>query len=319
MAESRGGRLRVMTDVLASVLTVTQLGNTVLCQSELARPWGLEIDATMRTAVHLVQRGLCWLRMDALATPLRLMAGDLVLVTRGDRHEIVDDPRTPALPYEEALAALERRRAAGLLQTTQDSTVLLCAGYEFCSTAPHPLLSVLPGLIHVSADQAARCEQLQLMVRLLQSESHGQMSGTDLVVPRLVDTLLVFIVRAWLASQPEGAAGWLGALRDPSIGRAIARIHEQPEHPWTVAELAREAAQSRATFARRFVELVGEPPLAYVTRWRMSLAVKLLRTTDHTIDEIALRAGYESAPAFGKAFRRRFQQSPGQFRGTMAR
>lgn len=140
--------------------------------------------------------------------------------------------------------------------------------------------------------------------------------GADLIVPQLVDTLLVFVVRRWLEQQPLEGAGWLGALRDPQIGRALALIHEAPGHRWTVEALALEAAMSRATFARRFATLVGESPHAYVTRWRMSLAAKLLRTTSSSAEEIATQVGYESPTAFSGAFRRHLFVSPGHYRNA---
>jgi len=128
--------------------------------------------------------------------------------------------------------------------------------------------------------------------------------------------MLVYVIRAWLDGQPVGACGWFGALRDPAVAKALSLLHARPQEPWTVAELAGHAAQSRATFARRFVELVGETPLAYLTRWRMCLASKLLAETELSLDAIAVRVGYESAAAFSKAFRRSSGGAPGQFRSA---
>jgi transcriptional regulator GlxA family with amidase domain len=133
-------------------------------------------------------------------------------------------------------------------------------------------------------------------------------------VPRLVDTLLVFVIRSWLARQPVGAGGWFGALRDPSIARALSLIHSQPAAPWTLESLAKACVQSRATFARRFRELVGETPVAYLTRWRLCLATKLLLESDRSLDEIADAIGYGSSAAFSKAFSREYRCAPGQFR-----
>jgi transcriptional regulator GlxA family with amidase domain len=136
-------------------------------------------------------------------------------------------------------------------------------------------------------------------------------------MPRLVDSLLVYVVRAWLEGQPVGAGGWFGALRDPAIAKALSLIHEQPQRPWSVASLARQVAHSRATFARRFAELVGETPVAYLTRWRMCLATKLLTETELSLEEIAARIGYETAAAFSKAFRRSYGDAPGRFRSGL--
>jgi transcriptional regulator GlxA family with amidase domain len=144
-------------------------------------------------------------------------------------------------------------------------------------------------------------------------EANSGGTGTELVVPRLVDSLLVFVLRAWLEQHPA-PGGWFGALRDPAIARALSLIHEQPQAPWSVQQLAQSVGQSRATFARRFAELVGETPAVYLARWRMCLATKLLSETDLSLDEIAGRVGYETAAAFSKAFRRTHPTAPGRFR-----
>jgi transcriptional regulator GlxA family with amidase domain len=164
------------------------------------------------------------------------------------------------------------------------------------------------------AHQAERHLQLQLLLQLLRREAIDAGSGSELVVPRLVDSLLVFVLRAWLEAQPIGAGGWFGALRDPAVAKALSLMHEQPHAHWSVAGLARHVAQSRATFARRFAELVGETPVAYLTRWRMCFAAKLLSESDASLDEIASRVGYETAAAFSKAFRRSYGKAPGRFR-----
>jgi AraC-like DNA-binding protein len=301
-------------DVLADVLAVTRLGATVLAQAELVPPWGLEIDPLTEAAVHIVQRGTCWLRTKAQRQPIQLRAGDVVLIRAGVAHSIADDPRTKPLPYAEALAAMPRRLAALPASRAHETTVVLCAKYLFQHLGPHPLISLLPPHIHLPAHEAERHVQLQLSLQLLRREAIDRASGAELVIPRLVDSLLVFVLRAWLDAQPIGAGGWFGALRDPAIARALGLIHERPEAAWTVDVLARRVGQSRATFARRFAELVGEPPVAYLTRWRMCLASKLLSDSELSIDEISSRVGYETAAAFSKAFRRSHRAPPGRFR-----
>jgi AraC-like DNA-binding protein len=296
------------------VLAVTRLGNTLLNQSELISPFGLEIGSEIKAAVHVVHRGVCWMRVDGERRPLRLIAGDVVLLPRGVRHVLADEPNRAAEPYERALAKMRRRLDGQRGRRAEDSMLLLCAEYEFDQDGPHPLLALLPKVILLRGDAARDDASLQALVRLLLTEARQRLSGADLVVPRLVDTLLVFVVRAWLAAQPEGAGGWLGALRDPAIGRALSLIHEAPEREWTVEGLAKHVGQSRAAFARKFVELVGEPPLAYVTRWRINLAASFLRTTDDTAESISERVGYASPAAFGKAFRRTMRSSPGVYR-----
>jgi transcriptional regulator GlxA family with amidase domain len=180
-------------------------------------------------------------------------------------------------------------------------------------------MTVLPSLIHVPALSAESDHGLVTLSRILVREALNDRMGAELVVPRLVDTLLVFIVRNWIEQQPAETVGWLGALRDEQIGRALSLIHEAPERKWTVVDLASKVAMSRATFARRFSALVGESPHAYVTRWRMNLAARLLRTTSDSAERIAASVGYDSPTAFGAAFRRHLSVSPGRYRSQASR
>jgi AraC-like DNA-binding protein len=306
-------------DVLADVLAVTRLGATVIAQAELVPPWGLEIDPLAEAAVHLVQRGHCWLHIQGQRRPTHLSTGDVVLIRAGVGHSITDDPRTKAAPYKQVLDAMPRRLAALPKSRAHETTLVLCAKYLFQHVGPHPLLSLLPRFIHLPAQEAERHVQLQLLLQLVRREAIDAGSGSELVVPRLVDSLLIFVLRAWLDAQPIGAGGWFGALRDPAIAKSLSLIHERPEAPWSVEELARRVTQSRATFARRFAELVGETPVAYLTRWRMCLAAKLLRESGISLDELAPRVGYETAAAFSKAFRRSYGMAPGHFRAEASR
>lgn len=152
-------------------------------------------------------------------------------------------------------------------------------------------------------------------MQLLGAELENPRIGSDGIVPALIDTLLLYILRAWLEDQPATAAdSWATALRDPAIAPALAAIHEDPAEQWTVEALAARAGLSRAAFARRFTALVGEPPLGYLTRWRMTAAARLLREGDVPLSTIAARTGYGSEFAFGKAFKREYGLAPGHYR-----
>jgi AraC-like DNA-binding protein len=306
-------------DVLSDVLSVTRMGSAVVAQAELVPPWGLEIDPVAEAHIHLVQRGVCWLRVSGERRHVRLTAGDVVMIRGGVGHSVCDDPKTKPAPHKQVLEAMPRRLASLVKSRASETTVVLCAKYLFQQVGQHPLTSLFPSLVHLPAHAAEGHVPLQLLVQLLRHEALGPGSGSELVVPRLVDCLLVYVVRAWLEGQPVGAAGWFGALREPAIAKALSLIHEQPQKPWTVASLARQVAHSRPTFARRFAEHVGETPVAYLTRWRMCLGTKLLRETRLSLEEVAARVGYETAAAFSKAFRRIYGDSPGRFRGQMQR
>jgi AraC-like DNA-binding protein len=305
-------------DVLADVLAVTRLGTIVVAQAELVPPWGLEIDPIAEAHVHVVLRGSCYLRTAGEPSHVHLGSGDVVLIRGGVGHSICDDPKTKPAPHQQVLEAMRGRLAALPPALANETTLVFCAKLLFQGSGSHPLTSLLPPLIHLPARAAQQHTQLQLLLQLLRQEVADGGSGTELVVPRLVDSLLVFVVRAWLTGQPLAAGGWFSALRDPHLSQALSLMHEQPQRAWSLEELAREVGQSRATFARRFLDLVGETPVAYLTRWRMCLAAKLLSETTLSLEEIAPRVGYQTAAAFSRAFRRSLGSAPGHFR-AMAR
>jgi AraC-like DNA-binding protein len=155
---------------------------------------------------------------------------------------------------------------------------------------------------------------LETSLQFMASEMASGQPGAETVVSRLADILFVQAVRAHLAQGRAGATGWLRAIVDPRIGPALSLIHQRPEEPWTVEALASRVAMSRSAFAARFTALVEEPPLTYLTRWRMHRATRLLRTSPANVGEIAARVGYEAEAAFNKAFKRWIGVPPGAYR-----
>jgi AraC-like DNA-binding protein len=194
-------------------------------------------------------------------------------------------------------------------------TGLLCGGYLLDTGPGHPLTTVLPPVVHVAAGQA-RGTGLAAAVELLSDEVDRADPGAGAVITALVELLFVYVLRVWLAEHGTTTDGWVGALYDPVVGDALARIHNEPDRPWSVVSLARAVGVPRTTFSRRFVSLTGQAPMAYVTSWRMSLACRLLREERHPLREIARRVGYDSEFAFARAFKRAVGQAPGQYRAT---
>lgn len=306
-------------DVLADVLRLASLGNAVVARTELTAPWGLLVPSEIRVAIHLIRRGECWLRIPGAPAPLHLAEGDIVLIPSALAHVLSDAPDTPPLPLDQGLAlARQRAEHAHDGEHGGDRASLLCAEITFDHAARHPLAGMLPDVIHIPSSEAGHGEALPALADVLREEAERQRAGSEIVIARLVDALLVLIVRHWLERQHASTAGWLGALRDPKILRTLAAMHHDPRHPWSVAELAARGGMSRAAFARRFSLLVGQTPLGYLAQWRMSVAAKLLRTTELSVEHVALSVGYESATAFGNAFRRHFLISPGRYRTQLA-
>ncbi|GAA2632439.1 hypothetical protein GCM10010411_83410 [Actinomadura fulvescens] len=192
---------------------------------------------------------------------------------------------------------------------------MLCGAYSLDQARAHPLFAELPEVMHLPA-RVGRHPSLQGAIELLGRELDRETPlGGDAALPALLDLLLLYIVRAWYDDRPgDTATGWAAALRDPAVAAALRGIHEQSERLWTVQSPAGHAGLSRAAFARRFTDLVGSPPLAYLTWWRMTMAARLLCDTDLPLRAVAARTGYTSEFAFARAFKREFGAAPGRYR-----
>ncbi|MCM3885544.1 AraC family transcriptional regulator [Frankia sp. R82] len=296
-------------DVLTDVLAVLESGPTLCVRTRAHAPWGLRFGGNQGFGFHVVLRGTCWLTV-AGEQPLALRAGDVVLLTGGGEHALADDPATPAVTFrmdpDRQARRIGHQHLAGSPAGAQ--TVLLSGAYRIDPRRPHPMLAALPDLVYLSN---RRRHGLHTAVDLLGAEVEEQAPGAEAIITTLVDALLVYILRAWGDEHPTG---WSRALTDPAIGPSLRRIHQDPARSWTVEQLGAEAGLTRATFARRFTALVGEPPLTYLTRWRLTTAARLLRQRDLPLSAVAHHVGYTSEFAFAKAFKREYGLAPGAYR-----
>ncbi|GAB3438682.1 AraC family transcriptional regulator [Actinophytocola sediminis] len=297
-------------DVLSDVLAVMRTGRPVAARSSSRAPWGVRFDAGDAAGAHVVLEGGCWL-FPGGADPIQLGVGDVVFTPHGDGHALADQPDRPLVdwrpePTEES--PVEEMRIAG----TGAVTELLCASYSFDQVRRHPLLDDLPAVIHLPARVGAH-PSLRSAVELLGDELRAPRAGTSAALPALIDMLLLYVLRAWLDEQPA-STGWAGALHDQALSAALRAIHRHPETQWTVESLARTAGMSRAAFAKRFTTTLRQPPLAYLTWWRLTTAARLLRESDLPLRTVAARCGYGSEFAIAKAFKRAFGVAPGQYR-----
>jgi AraC-like DNA-binding protein len=301
-------------DVLDAVLSVSSVRGTVAAVLDAAEPWGLTLDAVPGAAMHAVVRGTACLRL-ADRREIRLMPGDVVLLPAGDAHTLASAPDIEAEPFDHVAA--ERALASGrslVVGSGAPRTRILCASYRQDPTVSIPLLSLLPAAIHIPAGSSG--EPMHSVIRLLTYESTSPRPGAITTLNRIVEVLLVHMLRTWLLTEPArtGSTTWLSALVDPVAGPALAAIHNEPGRPWTVDSLAATIGVSRATLARRFPEKVGVPPATYLVRWRMDLAAKRLRDTDEPVHTIARTLGYTSEYAFNRAFARVLRMPPGRYR-----
>jgi len=302
-------------DSLGEALHFLRMSGVFYCRSELSAPWAIELPPFPGClSFHVVTAGRCSLSVEGIEVR-RLEAGDLALVPHGGGHTLSSEPGIPAtrieaLPHEhvnERYAIL--RHGGGGARTS-----LVCGVVRFDHPAAHHLVALLPRVIHVEASSSPRMEWIQSTLRLMAAEAKELRPGGETVVTRLSDILVIQAIRSWIEQDPKAQTGWLGALSDRQIGGALLLIHREPSRPWTVASLASEAAMSRSAFAARFTELVGEPVMQYVARFRMHVARTWLEDEGGRVGEMAARLGYQSEAAFSRAFKRFVGVSPGTVR-----
>jgi AraC-like DNA-binding protein len=273
------------------------------CHSELTEPWGMTLpELPGHVWFHAVAEGAVQLG------DRRLVRGDVALVTHGDGHVLCSQLGVAAPD----ILALEREHVSELYETLRHGgggapTRLLCGAIRFEHPAARNLIATLPDVI--ALDSAP----LQATLAMLAAETREAQPGGEAIITRLADVIVIQAIRGWIVTDPAAQTGWLGALRDPHLGRALTLIHRDPARAWTVAALASELAMSRSAFAARFSKLVGVPAMEYVTDWRMQLARNRLRD-GATVAQVAGELGYRSEAAFARAFKRVTGTPPGAAR-----
>jgi AraC-like DNA-binding protein len=296
-------------DLLSDAITVMRTGRPHAGRHVRAGDWGIRFPAVAGIGFHAVTGGSAWLFPPGQDEPVRLDPGDLVLLPHGRGYGLAGSPQAELRPAQLDPDGRLRPQPAAAATDAPGAVTMLCGAYLLNQARPHPLITELPELIRLAVTPT-----LATVLALLDEELTERRPGTDTVAQSLLDTLLLHTLRAWFART--GTTGWAHALQDRAVGAALDAIHTDPAHPWTVEQLGARAGLSRAAFARRFTALVGQPPLAYLTWWRMTTAGHLLRTTDAPLRTVATRTGYLSEFAFAKAFKREYGLSPGHYRAT---
>lgn len=299
------------TDPLGIVLGSLRLSGALYYRSEVGGEWGVSVPVSPRAHFHVVEAGHPVVGL-AGQPDIVLAPGDLIVVPRGDDHWMASSRSARCTPLARVLE-LAAGSGWNLRVGAPPRARMLCGYVEVGAGATHPLLRALPAIMHVRASVDA-ADLVAALVREAMSERPGAIA----LVTRLCEALFCHVVRAWYERDPS-RVGWMSALADRALATALTSMHARIEYPWTVAELAREAALSRAAFAKRFVATLGEPPLHYLARARMQVAADLLRTTDATVDAVAAAVGYTSTEAFSRGFRRVVGTPPAAFRRSEQR
>jgi AraC family transcriptional regulator, alkane utilization regulator len=282
---------------------------------EFSAPWAVSVSRKC-SLFHIVRRGKCQLEIPSVKEPILLHEGDCAIAVRGDAHVIGTGPAARVVNFFDLVNAHEGRMAGPIRFGGQGvSTRMLCGGAAFETGVRNPLLSILPPIIHIKGNQGDGNDWLALTTQNISDELDRGSSGSRAVINRLTDILFIRAVNAYFDRNMETAeSGWLAAVRDEQIGRALLMLHQQPQRAWRVDLIARRVGLSRSGFAARFRELVGEPPLQYLTRLRINSAALRLRATDEKLRSIASAVGYSSVPSFVKSFKRLMDATPGEYR-----
>lgn len=296
-------------DPLGLALATLRLSGARYCASRLSAPWGISFAERACAMYHAVDNGSCWLRVSG-AAPLAMDRGDVIVLPHGDEHALADAPDRPArrVDFSDAETCGIQLRAGG----DGPRTTLVCGELHLHGDHVQLFRGGLPRVIVVRAGEDPA---LAGLLALLGAEVAAARHAGAAVVARLSELIFVHAIRRTVTGGGSLPRGWLSGLSDPEVGRALGAMHAQPAAPWTVETLAHRARVSRSVFASRFRAAVGEPPLAYLTRWRMHVAWQHLRDhPERSTTAIAQAVGYESPAAFHRAFLRLTGVRPGEAR-----
>ncbi len=299
-------------DAISAMLQDLRVASTIFCRSDMRAPWGFAVKAHGRMAFHLLLAGSCWLEVDGIDEPVRLRAGDVVVLPRGPTHRLRSERGAPIEWLDDILGRSPLDAGQLAYGGRGARTDLVCGVFNVENGEVAPLLRALPAVAHIKNEGAGQA-WLGPLLDLLRAEIGSFEPGADSVVARLADILLLQAVRSAL---PDG--GEWRPFFDPQVGNALRLMRDRQHVGWTVEKLAVAVAASRTAFADRFRAATGMPPMRYLTRLRMAAAARELRGSGRTLADIARRVGYSSDVALSKAFRREMGVPPRAYR-TAAR
>jgi AraC-like DNA-binding protein len=313
-------------DAFSEVLNAVKLKGALFFNAEFSSPWGIAAPRSDSMApallpgaehliiFHLLIEGSAFAQLED-GRPIGLGAGDIVIFPHGDPHRLENGSPSKLLDGEDMLALIQCRNMGPMRAGGSGEVTRFVCGYMACDPQLcRPILEGLPPVLKVNIRSGASGPWLEDSIRRLVEEVSSHQPGSEAMLAKLSETLFVETLRQYVASLPAEQTGWLAGARDPVVGKSLAILHSRVDHPWTIAELAREVGMSRSALVERFDRYLSEPPMAYLMRWRLQLAARRLASTSHSVAEISGEVGYESEAAFSRAFKREFGSPPAQFR-----
>lgn len=310
-------------DPLSDVLRALQLSGAILFRADLKAPWCFSIpearemaDVLMPGAARLVRfhvmvDGECFVMLEGES--VKLGPRDVIVLPSGAAHVMCSAPNLPAIPVLSVLPHLPKGELPTVAYPGSGASVTLLCGFLGCDEPIlDPLLTALPQVVLDRRGRGPSGSWLDAMLAYVLHGSDSELGGYTMQT-KLVELMFLDVVRRYIAGLPEGQRGWLAALRDPHVGRAVSELHADPTRAWTVAALARKVGLSRTVLAQRFRDVAGITPMQYLAAWRLQLASTLLSSERLSIAETASRVGYQSEAAFNRAFKRRVGEPPAQW------
>jgi AraC-like DNA-binding protein len=317
----------VEMDTFSEILSAVKLNGALYFSAEFSSPWGFSAPDSNRMAAtlslgaahlliyHLVLEGGAVAELED-GRSLELKPGDVVIFPHGDAHHIFSD-KGATRPYPNyGITAKIKARDLSPLHAGGGAISRFVCGYMTCDPYfSRPILNGLPPVFKVNLRADGSGQWLESSIMHLLEEAASERVGSEAMLAKLSEALFLDTLRRYVAALPEKQMGWLAGARDPIVGKSLALMHNRVAHPWTIADLAAAVGISRSALVERFTRYVSEPPMAYLTRWRLQLAARSLEKTSRGVAEIASDVGYESEAAFNRAFKREFGQPPGRYRG----
>lgn len=313
-------------DVLSEILKVVKLEGAVFHNAELSAPWSFRAPPSRAVAPYFAPRGGHIIFYHLLTEGrgfaglengprVSLSAGEVVVFPHGDSHIMCNG--APVEPVDNE-RELDKILARGLTLSRSggggEITRFVC-GYLCCDPhASRVLLAGLPPVLKVNIRNGGPGQWLENSIRFSVDHAATSRAGGEAVLAKLSEALFVETLRRYISELPAEQTGWLAGARDPDIGKVLALLHRKPSHAWTVAELAHEAGLSRSVLAERFRHFLGEPPISYLTRWRLQLGAQMLKSSNRSVADVAAEVGYDSEAAFNRAFKREYHLPPARFR-----